>query len=860
LRPPAPADHLVRRARLLELLDQAVVAPLTLVVAPAGSGKTSLLAGWTAESAMPTAWLSLDEADRDPAQLWTGVLAAVETLLPGVGERAMRLVLRPGALRAAISVLLDDLEAQHRSASVLIIDDAHVLEDEPDAVASLSLFVQHLPPWLHVVLLARRNPPLPIDRLRARGQLGEVHFPELRFSQREAEDMLSRLAPSLEADRLVALACRAGGWAAGIQLAAIAARSSRAQVGAMGASPDVDHLVEDYVWREVLTGESPELVEVLVDTAVVERVDASLGRALTGRADAAELLARAEARGLFVSRLDPPGWFGVHSLVREVLLGELARRSSTRLSEQHLRAARWFEEAGEVPLALEHWLLAGRPRDALRLLAVNNAALYDSGREATITRTIAGVPPNVATADIDTMLDFAWCHVLVDRHRFLQTVDELTEWVTGSTELDAAVWTRLTMLQAIAATIRGDWAAGGHLAETVIRRLGESWWTDPLGRFSWNMIARDIALSERWDDAGAGVCEVRRALGRDPERRLAFEGTHALGEALTGQAVDALRVAAGVRQAAAVLRMTILRAELSVAEAIAHRELGDRPRAIEELLRLADTPAEPAPYCQVLAYLELAQARLDGGELESAERAFGEAAQLVGTEFSGPGGRAWLARVGALVALAAGRIDEAQHWAEEVDDRFWGGATIARVCLARGDRAAAAAALDRVTPRCVRHEVVRDLLRSRAVETHEEAVKYVTSAVERAAAAGLLQTVASEGGEALALVELAAWRAPRPWLDRLRRAAAPSLGPLQTSKHLVGTLTEREREVLRLLPSRLTLREIAGELSISLNTLKFHLRIIYRKLGCSSRAEAADMARAVAGQRRPNQGPNTFLR
>jgi LuxR family maltose regulon positive regulatory protein len=155
---------------------------------------------------------------------------------------------------------------------------------------------------------------------------------------------------------------------------------------------------------------------------------------------------------------------------------------------------------------------------------------------------------------------------------------------------------------------------------------------------------------------------------------------------------------------------------------------------------------------------------------------------------------------------------------------------------------------------------VRDLLRSRAVETHEEAVKYVTSAVERAAAAGLLQTVASEGGEALALVELAAWRAPRPWLDRLRRAAAPSLGPLQTSKHLVGTLTEREREVLRLLPSRLTLREIAGELSISLNTLKFHLRIIYRKLGCSSRAEAADMARAVAGQRRPNQGPNTFLR
>lgn len=860
LRAPATPELFVRRRRLLALLDEVSQAPLTLVVAPAGAGKTSLLASWMAESSTPAAWLSLDEMDRDGAQFWTGVIAALETLVVGCGERATATLQRPGDLLEAVGTLLDDLEEESQPPMVLVIDDVHIVDDATITAASLALFVQHLPPWLHVVLSARRTPDLPIDRMRARGQLGEVHLAELRFLQEEAEDMLTRLAPSLPEDQVDDAVRRAGGWAAGIQLSALAARSARAQHGVMTQGGEGELLVEDYIWGEVLAAESPDLVETLVDTAVVERTNPSLARALTGRADAGDLLARAESRGLFVSRLDPAGWFEVHSLVREVLKAELARRSPLRLAEQHARAAQWFEDAAEVPAALDHWILAGRPRDALRLLADKNAVLYDSGREETIARTISGIPLSVATADFATMLEFAWCHVLVSRHRFLETVEQLTEWARQSTGLDATLLARLTMLQSMAAPIDGDWVEGGRLAGRAMLELGEAWWLDPLGRFGWNVIARDIALSERWDDSGAEVQKVRLSLSRDPEHRLAFEGTRALGEALTGRPVDALRIAAGVRHSAEITSMTILRAELSIAEAIAHREIGDRPRAITELLTLAEVPVEPVTYCRILACLELAQAGLDEGNLESAQSAFGQATELVKTEFSGPGGRSWLARVGTLVALAAGEIDQARRWSEQIDDHFWSGVSAARVHLAEGNRTDAVAALDAVEPRCVRHEVVRELLRSRAYERHEESVKCVTAAVELAAASGLLQTVASEGIETVRLVELAAWRAPQPWLDRLRRAAAPGGGPRPVRVDLAGALTVRELDVLRLLPSRLTLREIAGELFISMNTLKFHLKVIYRKLGCGTRAEAAEFARAMTRVGRRGQAPNSILR
>jgi LuxR family maltose regulon positive regulatory protein len=255
-------------------------------------------------------------------------------------------------------------------------------------------------------------------------------------------------------------------------------------------------------------------------------------------------------------------------------------------------------------------------------------------------------------------------------------------------------------------------------------------------------------------------------------------------------------------------------------------------------------------YCRVLATVELADAMLDDGNLDAGRLAFEEARALVETESFGVNGRGWLARAGTRLALAAGDIDEARGWAQQLDDPFWGPIGAARVHLAGGRRSDALAAVDRAVPRCARHEVVADLVRSRAVATQEESVGHLTAALRLAVTHGMLQSVASEGDDIVRLSESAAWTVPRTWLDNLRRAAVPARpAGRDPSGDPTASLTDRERDVLRFLPSRLTLREIAAELHISLNTVKFHQKVIYRKLGVNTRSQAADVARRLAAVR-----------
>lgn len=862
LRPAANPAYLVDRPRLHALLDEAVAAPLTLVVAPAGSGKTSLLRSWATASTLPHAWLSLDETDRDPVQLWRGVLAALEGIAPGCAAGCVDLLRLPGGVPEAVGALLDDLERRDDDDAVLVLDDLQLVDEEEAVASSLALFIQHLPSWLHVVIASRRAARLPVHRLRARGQLGEVHFAELRFSYAEATTMLARLVPSLEPDLLDEVAARAGGWAASLQLAALAARSSHAQGDRYLPSHDGDrHYLEDYVWQEILASEPAELVDVLLATSVVDRIDPGLAQILASRPDAVEQLARAEERGLFLTRIEPSGAFEMHALVREVLHSLLTKRSPERLAQLHGWAAGWHEAHGQSVSALEHWLHAGRPREALRLLAAEVVALSDGGHERTIVRTLAAIPDSVASGDLDATIELAWCQLAVDRRRFLEMVDYLGAWARDDADLDGTRAARLAVLESIAATLRGSWNDGAQLARSSLDTLGDAWWLDPLGRFAWNLVARDLALDEQWDETGRSTRTAVAALTVTPEQRLALDGIRALGDALAGRPVDALRIVAGSRRACEVDNRAVLRIELSLAEAIAHRELGDLAAALPVLAELVEEDAEPAPYARVLAGLELTYARIDSDDLDGARAAFGRAAEIVETEMPGPGARAWLARAGSTLALAGGEPDEARWWAAQVADPFWGPVAAARVLLATGEHALAGDTLKSAEPRSVRHRVLLDVLGASATDDQAESERRLLDAVRQASAQDLVQTVASEGSALVESVERLAWRAPAAWLARLRRAAVPggSGGGTATFAPL-EPLTDRELEVLRLLPSRLTLREIADELFISINTLKFHLKVIYRKLGCTSRAEAAESARALTSLRRPAQASSTRRR
>lgn len=851
LRPAANPEYLVPRPRAHDLLDELVASPLTLVVAPAGSGKTSLVRAWLAGISTPHAWLSIDEADRDPVQLWSGIVSALESIAPGCKATMAPMLRYPDRLADAVGALLDDLEARAYDARLLIIDDLQFVADVDAIESSLGIFVQHLPSWLHVVMLSRHPPRLPVHRLRARAQLGELHFAQLRFSPEEATALLQRLAPSLPPDRVGEIAGRAGGWAASIQLAALAARANRAVPAVDAPMPDDStRYLADYIWREVLVNEHPDVVEVLLTTSIVDRVDPGLARALTGRSDAADLLDVAEARGLFTTRIDPLGSFEIHALVRSVLVSLAEKRSPDGTASLHARAAQWYEASGEIVSALDHWLRAGSSRDALDLLWRHEAQLYDSGREDTIIRTIEAIPAGVGSADIEAMLEYAWCNLLVDRQRFLSSVDHVVAWSAREDDVSAAHRARVLILRAVAATLRGSWHDCVPWLEEAFDLLGDGWQVDPLGPFAWNLVAREIAFSERWDDTGVEVRTILQSLSAAPERRLGFEGVRALGAALAGQPVDALRIAAGARQAAEVSTMALLRGELAIAEAIATREIGDSASAAPLLVEVTNTGIEPLPYTVLLAWLQLVELRLDEGDLAAADEVFGRAAELVDTELTGQGTRDWLARSGVRLSLVSGDNGAAGNWAARITDPFWSAISSARVSLAMSEPGPAGDTLKGAEPRCVRHRVLRDLLLAAASTDRRQSEGRLTSAVQTAVAHGLVQTVASEGPTVVEAVERLAWRAPVLWQDRLRRAAVPyaaAVGPRAVD--LVEALTDRELEVLRLLPSRLTLREIADELFISLNTLKFHLKVIYRKLGCGSRGEAAEVARALTSLR-----------
>jgi LuxR family maltose regulon positive regulatory protein len=847
LRAPEPPQHFVRRDRLHDLLDDLVAgAPLTLVVAPAGAGKTSLLAGWTSETPATTAWLSLDEGDRDPTQLWLGMMAALDALVPGVCDGARAMLRRPVPRAEVVVQLLDDLDVTPAERSVLVVDDLHLAGRV--AAASMAVFVQHLPGWLRLVLTSRNEPPLPLGRMRARGQLGELRFGELRFSDAEAGAMLRQLADALTPSELDAAVGHAAGWAAGLQMAALSTRAANAR-GDLRTTPSEarsDLLVDDYLRDEVLAEVDAHLVDALLVTSIADRVNGSLAETLTGRPDAAELLAQVEADGLFVTRIGTDGWYEIHSLVRSAMRAELVRRSPSRALDLHARAAAWLEEAGETPGALAHWLAAGRHRDALRLLAARHAELYDEGREAVIRRTVDAIPPVVTSADLDAIVETAWCHLLVDRDRFLEKVDEATWWSEHFT-VDPPRRARIAVLRSIAATSTGDWCQGGALARRAVGDLGSGCGSDPLGRFAWNMVARDVALGERWDDDDPDVRWVTNSLARDPERLLALEGTRALGHALAGRPADALRVAAGVAGAAANANLAILRTEVALAEAIALRELGDEQRSATALHALTENEVAPMSFAVMRAAIELVDHHLACGDPGAASSELDRVQDLAVRVLPGPGAQGWSARAHAQVALATGHLEDAQRWVELIDDPFWAPVASARICLAAGDRTGATEVLAQATPRVPRHAVVLGLLRARAGRD-PELDEPLVAALRTAAAHALVRTVAAEVAAAPELLEAGAWAVPDEWVGRVRRLAVGAPGPRPAPDHHGGSLdslTERERDVLRFLPSRLTLREIAAELYISVNTLKFHLKVIYGKLGVGSRAEAAAEARRM---------------
>ena len=471
---PPVRPGLVHRRELLARLIAERNRKLTLVCAPAGWGKSTLLSEWGAspEETRPFAWLSLDPADSDPVRFWSYAIGALRSVRPGFGTAPLDCLRAAGAdlVDVVIAPLINELAALP-APLVLVLDDYHAIR--ADAIhGSLAFLLRHLPDTLHVAIATRADPPLPVGGLRAAGQVTEIRATNLRFSATEAEDLLNgSLGLGLDPADVELLRARTEGWAAGLQLAALSARTIENRQAFVREFAGGDRLLADYL-REVLAEQRPALRDFLLQTSILERMCAPLCDAVTGRPDGADQLAEAERSNLVLVWLDTRReWYRYHHLFREQLRHELMRSAPGLEPELHRRAAAWHTDHGNVDEAVAHATAAGDFAAAGELIAARWRPVWSQGQFETIVRWIDALPQEVVLADARLCLARGWTALYLDEPRRCDRWRRLAEQAPlpapfrdGTTSLVEGA----AVLQAAHANLTGDAAGGVEAARRAL--------------------------------------------------------------------------------------------------------------------------------------------------------------------------------------------------------------------------------------------------------------------------------------------------------------------------------------------------------------------------------------------------------
>jgi LuxR family maltose regulon positive regulatory protein len=735
---PTRRTGLLPRASLQSLLQVGLEGKLCLVEAPAGFGKTTLLAQWQAAAGGGrVAWVSLDEGDNDPTRLWVYVVMALRTVEPSLGTATLAALGRPSAdlYRVVLPGLLNDLHVVG-SPLVLVLDDYHLISN-PTCHQTLTFFLDHLPAEVHVALSGRTDPPLPLARMRARGELAEIRVADLQFTDEEAIALLNTsMGLQLATEDVERLAERTEGWAAGLVMAGLSLRGRQDPSAFIASFHGDNRHVADFLATEVLERESEETRTFLLRTSILERLSGPLCDAVLETEGSAGLLGELERSNLFLVPLDDHReWYRHHHLFAQLLRLELASREPALLATLHRRAAAWHRQAGNLDEAIGHSSAAGEFTEAAAQIAQHWLTYWRRGQRATVARWLDRLPEPAILGDPPVAYVAAWIR-----------------GYSGASKQQTEDW--------LAAVERDSHE--GRLPDGV---SSEGDLPDGVSSLAFGANLARAALV--FDDLGRSAAAGRRALGLAGPESLQFwwMAQSALGHALylSGQAAETRpqleelvrRVPAAAQPVAVVLALAVL--------SLLAGDQGDDVTAMALGRRAAVTAdaqgLSAEPMCGI-AYAALGRALARQGELAEAEADLKRALAPVGIDSM------LMQRAFTLLLLASVRRD-------------------------RGDVAGARALV----------EQAREL-------------------VEHSADPGSLPALLKQAEKMLAT-------APR----RRVEVAAP--------------LTERELTVLRLLPSRLSTREISRELSVSVTTIRSQVRAIYRKLQASTRAEAVAQAQKL---------------
>jgi LuxR family transcriptional regulator, maltose regulon positive regulatory protein len=899
---PPPRSKTVLRPRLIERLNEGLSASrkLTLISAPAGFGKTTLVSEWAAGCGRPVAWLSLDEADNDPTRFLVYIVKAMQTITSKIGADVLAALqsARPPSAESLLTALLNEIAALPDK-FILVLDDYHMLDSKPVDQA-LTFLVEHMPPQMVLIIATREDPQLPLSRLRARGQLIELRAADLRFTPTEAADFLNQvMGLNLSTDDIAALEARTEGWIAGLQLAALSVQGHHDAASFIQSFTGSHRFILDYLVEEVLQRQSQRVSSFLLQTSILDQLCSPLCDAVTGQTDCKEMLKALERDNLFVIPLDyQRQWYRYHHLFADVLQEHLMGTQPEKVAILHSRASEWYEKNGLPHDAIRHALASKDFERAAILVELAIPETRRNRRGTTVTELgwLKALPDELIRFRPVLCVDYAYALFgggevedvesrLRDAERWLDSMAD----TTGMVVVDNGTFKRLPgmipMLRAARALARGDMPETVKNAQRVLDLAPED------DHLMLGGAASQLGLAA-WASGDLGSAHRMTAAGME-NVRLAGYTSSAVGGAIV---LADIQIAQGHLQKAMTTFERGLQwvmvpgapvqrgaADMYVGMSTLHRECNDLKTATQDLLtsqalgELAGMPQNPYRWCAAMARIREAQ-----GELDEALNLLDQAERLYDGNFS-PNVRPIATRKVRLW-VTQGRLGEALSWAHERDLSVenelsylheFDHITLARVLLALYQRDSGARSIQEaleLLERLLKAAEERggkgseiEILVLQSIAYHSQgqlpaAIKPLQKALTLAEPEGYVRIFIDEGSSMLQLLREASARKIMPeYTSKLLTAfdaeqrgdsgesPLPASVAVLPEKHQEGELlteplSQRELEVLRLFKTELSGPEIARELVVALSTVRTHTKSIYSKLNVNNRRAAVKRA------------------
>ena len=882
---PPKRSSLVERPSVLEKLEKGLNHSITLVSAPAGFGKTTLLSEWcTSEKGkvIPIAWLSLDPKDNDIERFLLYVVAALDTLKKGISDSILPLfqTSQLPATGVILTSLINELTETLQVPFILVLDDYHVVTS-PDVHEALLFLVENVPPDMHLVILTREDPPLPLARLRAQQQLTEIRAADLRFSLEETASFLNQvMGLDLTTNQVETLEGRTEGWIAGLQMTAISMSGRDDKSSFIRTFASSNRFIFDYLIDEVLDGLSSDVRDFLVKTSILDRMCAPLCDAVTGKIDGQNILLQLEQTNLFIIPLDDQRyWYRYHHLFADLLRQQLKTANTDNVYELHKKACEWYQDNELVGDAIHHALSIGNYEFVADLSETLVFESIERNELFIIANWLDNLPENIMQTRPWLNIALAW---ILFRTRQFERVEQHIQYIERSLQdhqkQDLHIQSHSTAIKAYLAGIHGNIDQVAFLSRKSLGLLPEK--EKRLRGSMFSLLGSALQRMGDFDDAKQAYFDgisFSKAAG-DWQNTIESYGD------LTGFYVErgqlhkafstcqeALKYVESVFKKGGQMPFETAYIHVRLSTILRHwnkleKSLWHAKRAI----KIAKTWGSGFR----LAYVNLAIALQSVGQDEEAMQAIqqAEAMAMEESEF-------WLAdvrSVRALLWLDRDDLDAASRWAQEselsTDDEISFSRQrhyliLAQVLLVQGKKGDHQA-LDNAIHLLSRLQKILDSSNANAYSLQvlicmaiayqaqgkmEEALGAIGQALSIAEQGGYIHVFLREGALMKKLLEHASIKNISPnYTQKLLKifgdviqetdSTDPQFAQLDV---ITDALTPRELEVLRLLDNELPIPDIADKLVLSIDTVRTHIKRIYRKLDVHSRFEAVIKAKEL---------------